>query len=836
MTQYATVNRFCSIEGTQCNKQIPFNGRDTFFFAYPSRPRWRSFSSELVIEMSDRGFNGTRWEDLVNNDLLFSKVCEGIYGNDFLLAEVTEANPNVLLEIGYALAVGRLPILLQDKNSTPWSRRLLTTLEGCYYETREDIHTYMAKLRSQSTPLTDGPDRRLPFLEKMGIFDEPETPATVYHLKPKLSADWISRVDRTLKSSYFKLGAMDPSDSVYDEFYPQAREIQRTSLIVASLLGSTNVNWEQHNANVSLLIGFAIGLGKPVLVLQHEPVAPILDLGSVSRPVSSEHQAQQVVQSWIDGQTRLQLNQTADSNRQGVRRQQAERIRSAYLGHPDALQDNRLLEYFVRTKEFDDAIQGRRTFFIGRRGSGKSANFQAIRAELHENPKVVTAEIAPDDFELDRISAFLEKEYPLSNPKLVFQHVWSYVLTSELLKSLAERTERLYLSPDDQGRTYLRQHYDDNYDLLSSDFAGRVISVLSKVIVTAPDMGLQERQSKAEESIKALREYELGRRLREFAEHEGITFFVIADDLDKHWKPDSTQSIDLLIGLIAEVDRLQRFFQNSLTIVLFLREDIYDILTQFDDDLPKRNLLRLEWTQSNLRHLVAERLAIVADQANDDDENTWSVIFPESVNGMTSSEYILSRALPRPRDILDLCQKSIDQAQRNGHAFVTTQDILDGEASFSEGLFWSLAAEFRGLYPHIEAVLIEFEGIPESLPWEEFKRRATDIIQTSRSIVTGWIGSDGGVSAQYLAQVLFKIGLIGLSGEPTGPIHYCNGYSFSQTWGRVSSTPIVHIHPAFRRVLDVSRAVLHRPWGARSPRRADPRQLAFDEPQEGGGA
>ena len=102
--EVATVSRFCSIEGTQCNKQIPYGGRDTFFFAYPSGPRWQSFSSELVKEMGDRGFNGTRWEDLVNNDLLFSKVCEGIYGNDFLLAEVTEPNPNVLLEIGYALA------------------------------------------------------------------------------------------------------------------------------------------------------------------------------------------------------------------------------------------------------------------------------------------------------------------------------------------------------------------------------------------------------------------------------------------------------------------------------------------------------------------------------------------------------------------------------------------------------------------------------------------------------------------------------------------------------------------------------------------------------------
>ena len=325
---------------------------------------------------------------------------------------------------------------------------------------------------------------------------------------------------------------------------------------------------------------------------------------------------------------------------------------------------------------------------------------------------------------MERISVFLEKEYALSNPKLVFQNVWNYVLTSEILKSLAERTDRLYLSPEDQGRTYLRQHYDDNYHLLSFDFASRVISVLSNVIVTAPTISLQDRQSRADESIKALREYELGRRLREFAEREDLTFFVIADDLDKHWRPDSRQSIDLLIGLIAEADRLQRFFQNRLTMVLFLREDIYDILTQFDDDLPKRDLLRLEWTQSNLRHLVAERLAIAAEQDNDDDDSTWSVIFPESVRDTTASDYILSRALPRPRDVLDLCQKSIDQAQRNGHAFVTGQDILDGEASFSEGLFWSLAAEFRGLYPQLEEVLIEFEGIPESLPWEEFEKRA----------------------------------------------------------------------------------------------------------------
>ena len=181
MTEFATIDRFCAIEGVQCQKQIAYKGPWTFFFAYPGSKRWRDFSKELVRELSVRGVNGVRWEDIVSNNLLFSKVCEGIYGHDFLLAEVSEPNPNVLLEIGYALAVGRLPILLKNKNLEPWSRNLLTTLEGCYYETRPDILNYVANLQAQSEGNTSNPNRRLLFLENMGIFEEQVSAGSVYH-------------------------------------------------------------------------------------------------------------------------------------------------------------------------------------------------------------------------------------------------------------------------------------------------------------------------------------------------------------------------------------------------------------------------------------------------------------------------------------------------------------------------------------------------------------------------------------------------------------------------------------------------------------------------------
>ncbi len=822
--EYATISKYCAIEGTECSRSVPYRGPNTFFFAYPSGNEWRDFSLQLSGELSEGGIQSERWEDLVNNDLLFAKVCDAIYGNDYLLAEVTEPNPNVLLEIGYALAVGRLPVLLKNRNRTDWNRTLLTTLESCYYETRNDIHGHITTLLSNTRTIPESANRRLPFLENMGIFDDVEVPGTVYHLKPKLSADWISRVDKTLGSSYFKLMKMDPSDSVYDEFYPQAREIQRASLIIASLISKQHDDWQEHNANVALLIGFAIGLGKQVLVLQQEPTTPILDLGSVSRPFETESQAGQIVHAWIDAQTRLSVNRVTEAQSLATARRRASEIRDIYLGHPDALQDTNLLNYFVPTKEYDDAVAGRRDIFVGRRGTGKSANFQAIKEELREKPSVITVDIAPDEFELEIISAYLDEGYAASNPKLVFRNTWNYILVTETLKAIAEKTDLLYMSPDDLTRNNLYQYYQQHFDTFNLDFGSRVIAALggsSKQDARGLPTTLHNDPFSV---VSSLRDYNVERDLKRFADREKLTYFVVIDDLDKNWRPDTEQSINLLLGLVSESYRLQRIFDGQLKVVMFLREDIFDLLSQHDDDLPKRNYLRLEWTDANLKHLVAERLSMGTDHENADDDDTWRIIFPNSVNGMPAADYILGHVLPRPRDVLAFCQASIDQAQRNGHIEVMAQDVLDGEGAFADIFIRSIAAEFRDLYPNLQEVLIEFAGVPVQMPWEEFRWYANGAIEKNKRIVDRWVGT-AEWNAHNMAGVLFRVGVMGLSASATAKPHFRNGRSFAETWSLVSPRPTVHIHPAFEKVLDVTRGGASFLGTRRRVGTVDPRQL-----------
>ena len=810
MTQIATIDRFCAIEGDYCSKKIPFNGPWTFFFAYPSSPRMQSFTDELVTELKDRGIRGVRWEDVVSNDLIFLKVCDGIHSNDFLLAEITEPNLNVQLEIGYAIAVGRQPLLLLDRNRIPWTRELLTTRESCFYATRQDIHDHLAGWQKDRSPDTYGPNRQQQVLEHMGIYVNQEVRGTTYHLKPKISTDWISRVDRSFNSSPFKLTFMDPSDSVYDDFNTQAREIQRASLIVASFVSTDYIDWEENNARVALLTGFSIGLGKQVLVLQEKPTASILDLGSVSHQFEAEDEVQRIVDAWIDKQVKIFFAQTLESTRQASSRQQADLLQNIYLGHPDALQDNELLDYFVPTKEFEDAIEGRRTTFIGRRGSGKSANFQAIRAEISYQHNIVSVEILPDDHQLKKIAGFLEHATDLPDPRLVFQSIWNYVLTTEMLKALAEKTDRLYHSPDDVSRNNLRFIYDSDYDNFALDFGSRAVFALQKVMPSSHEMSFEEKRLNTEKALRSLRDYDLNGRLRNFARDEGITFFIVADDLDKHWLVNTTQSTNLLLGLIEEVAKMKKFFRSYLKIVLFLREDIYDLLARYDDDFSKRDILRMEWTSSNLRHLVAARLAARIDGQNDErsqnDDEVWSAIFPEQVKNVAAEEYILTRSLPRPREVLNFCQKAIDHAQRNGHRYVTEQDILDGEKSYSEELTYLVSSEFRGLYPNLEDVILELFNVPEKILWSDFEDITETAIRNKGEIIVTWVdGKD--FTPRFLAEVLFRIGLIGLSREWTSRVHFCNGRSFSETWRLVSSTPVVHIHPAFAQFLEISEVV-----------------------------
>ena len=812
MNQVATINRFCSIEGQYCQHSVPYKGQGTFFFAYPSANSWSAFSRHLADDMGSRGLKVERWEDTVSGDLIFRKVCHGILSNHYLLAEVTEPNTNVLMEVGYALAVGRQPILLVDESRHKWNRPTLSAVECCPYQNRDDILRFVERL-----PIHHGDDQPPPtkvaMLDSMGILSIPEEPSAIHHLKPAIATDWVKGITKNLnRHPTFSATHTDPSDSVTDDFYQQARLINKAHYTVASLLANHRTEWQENNAIMAILIGFAIGLGKRVLVLHEQPADPVLDLGSLSRPFDNEDQCDRSVRRWLTDQAQIATQRQIEQENQDETLRRRDTFASTYLGPPDALLDTKLHQYFVETPQFGSAKRKERSIFVGRRGTGKSANFKALEQHAKTQSDTVVVAIAPDDFEMQILAASLDAEDQAIHLDMAFQHAWHYILVTEMLKEIEPLLATTQIPRDTrQLRNYnrLKEYCDDNSGLLSKDFGNRLNLALETAKLD--DYISSKGNPKEFEAIRTLKDHNIARTLRDFVTDQNLNLWVIADDLDKHWHPSSKQSITMLTSLAAESDRLQKLFSGRLNTTMFLREDIFDVLAKNDVDFQKRNYMRLEWTPDNLKHIVAERLAAGAGYTNTDDETTWADIFSESVEGIPAHDYLLERALLTPREVLRLCQATIDAAKRNGHNSVLSQDILEGTRSFSYDLITSVASEFRVLYPRLDEVILEFAEAPANMRWTTFSQYAQDAFAHHETAIQQWVGLDT-LNPQAIARVLFQAGVIGLT-APTGEAHYRNGRSFDTIWRMARDQPKISIHPAFTYALDTqpSEAPLNAP-------------------------
>lgn len=176
----ALVDRFCSIEGMWCTRHIPFHGPRSCFLAYPGDRRRSQQMTELAHSLQKRGYDTTTWQQITGDNILFRKICDAVYGHDLLIAEITDLNPNVLVEVGYAMAVERDAALLVERNRTRPELKVLQVKDQCHYSTSEEIFPWLEQYFHART-YSPAPDRTIPLLD--GIDSTLERSGTVYYLQ-----------------------------------------------------------------------------------------------------------------------------------------------------------------------------------------------------------------------------------------------------------------------------------------------------------------------------------------------------------------------------------------------------------------------------------------------------------------------------------------------------------------------------------------------------------------------------------------------------------------------------------------------------------------------------
>lgn len=474
-------------------------------------------------------------------------------------------------------------------------------------------------------------------------------------------------------------------------------------------------------------------------------------------------------------------------------------LQSLDLGATSAENEMRTLEsYYLKTEQFLKSIRGEANIVVGRKGSGKSAIFLQVRDRERNKIGNIVLDLKPDGYKLikfkELILSFLEEG--------TFQHTimafWEYVLLLEICYKILEEDRDNHVHNNDLYQPYrkLAEIYrTENYDS-EGDFSERM-SVLMERIST-------EYRSKHGDEIKVrlstpqLTELLYSHDVKDltlsvinYMKHKD-TCWLLFDNLDKGWPTSGLKHEDLLIirALIDAAKKIERQFSKSnidVNTIVFLRNDVYELLVRDTSDRGKEAKVLLDWTDSDLlRELI--RLRIISNDFNNKEsfQNVWPKLCVSHFNGEESSQYMIDRSLMRPRFLLNLVAQCKSFAINLNHDLILKEDIEKGLAAYSTDLLTDITYEINDVKNGVEDLLYAFIDSPHVVNQNEIKTMLIDF----------------GIKAEQfesIFELLLWYGFIGLNISDEVKYIYNFNYSMQLVYGIIKKNPEITytINPAF---------------------------------------
>jgi hypothetical protein len=100
----------------------------------------------------------------------------------------------------------------------------------------------------------------------------------------------------------------------------------------------------------------------------------------------------------------------------------------------------------------------------------------------------------------------------------------------------------------------------------------------------------------------------------------------------------------------------------------------------------------------------------------------WRKYFGPQTKGIPTREYLTSRILKRPRDIVYFVKAAVSFAVNRKHDRVEERDIFDGEKEYSQYALDSILVENGISIPQLESVLFEFVGVAPIVGEDEVRK------------------------------------------------------------------------------------------------------------------
>jgi energy-coupling factor transporter ATP-binding protein EcfA2 len=457
---------------------------------------------------------------------------------------------------------------------------------------------------------------------------------------------------------------------------------------------------------------------------------------------------------------------------------------------------NELQKYFIETEEYSAVISDKRKILvIGRKGSGKSAIYVALRDYLPKRDKSVVVEaLTLNDYPWEVHKRVRDSGVPAEQS---YVNSWKYIIWVLLSKKIVGYSQLArYKLLDftwwkrrfDANRRFLYRFLAQNYGSVAPSFA-ELIADRSRQVrsLRLKDIGVEADKEedafqRLSRSINIINREIQSRVLNVLSSNR--RYYLLFDQLDLGWDY-SDETRQLLIGLILAARDIVRAAENEnkqIHVVIFLRSDIYETLRFEDKNKISPDVVELRWNNERLQQLVSKRIEASAN-------GTWKDVFTgdQMRSRVSQLSYIVKRTMLRPRDMIQFCVYAKDAAMELSRTRIDNDSIYEASQPYSDYMRKEIQDECKASIPEIDDLL----GILQEIGLERTTRERFLEVCEAREI-----------NGELALRQLISLSLIGIyrAGGRGGGSGTIFRYQ-AQPWEQLDPTQRLDVHPSLKHAL-----------------------------------
>lgn len=692
------------------------------FFAYPASVTLvvdAARAACLLCRTRGGGVNVMSWEEMdVSGRFIATEILNNIGTNDFLVADISRLNFNVVYEIGFAIGKGKPILLVKHKAVTEGHPSIqdvgiFDTLGYKEYTTSDELYALFRDVEN---------------IRPMHISGKINDKTPIYLIQPKTKTDYDGFIVYGIKKSHLYYRSFDPAESPRLAGPDAITNVAESFGVVLHFLPNEHVDSQTHNIRSAFVAGLADGMDKRALYIQSGETPIPVDLRDFVTTCRFQSQFKEAIGSLAE-----RVYEDRDVSIVSKPAGELSVLSQMDLGASAAENEiTSLGEYYLEIDAFRRAQRKEVRLVTGRKGSGKTAIFFMLRDRVRSKRSNVVIDLKPEGYQLLKLKDSIISLMSAGTVEHTITAFWEYLLWLEICYKLLEKDQELHKRDHNLFEPYQRLkavYISDEYSA-EGDFSERlkillrdIISIIEAEYNDGVDVNLTTAQITGliyRHNFQELKENVI--RYLKFKDELWLLF----DNIDKGWSSQGVKSEDLVIvrSLIEATRKIERELRNlgiPAHTIVFLRNDVFEHLVDSTADRGKETRANVDWDDPEmLRELLRRRIDRNWDTANPKSfSSVWTSICTPIVDGQDSAEYMIDRCLMRPRSLLDLIGHCRGYAMNLGHDRIMKEDISKACSAFSNDLLAEIDLEIRDVFPSAEHLLYAFVGSSKELRRED---------------------------------------------------------------------------------------------------------------------